>query len=132
MNQTAALPRPGWMGRGIRLGLAAVFLYFFAQIVVGYRLGGSPSPRDPMAWIALVYIAWALPEIVNLGFKLHWGRWPRHVFLALLLLGGAVDLARGVGVPGPAFGLVFFATAAYAFGHLGLSFLAGGIDATPG
>ena len=132
MNQTAALPRPGWMGRGIRLGLAAFFLYFFAQIVVGYRLGGSPSLRDPMAWIALVYIAWALPEIVNLGFKLHWGRWPRHVFLGLLLLGGAVDLARGVGVPGPAFGLVFFATAAYAFGHLGLSFLAGGIDATPG
>ena len=132
MNETTALPRPGWLGRGIRLGLAAFFLYFLAQIVVGYRLGGSPSSHDPLAWIALVYIAWALPEIVNLGFGLHWGRWPRHVFLALLLLGGAVDLARGAGVPGPAFGLVFFTTAAYAFGHLGLSFVVAGVDATPG
>ncbi len=132
MNQTSALPRPGWLGRGIRLGLAALFLYFFAQIVVGYRPGGSPSPRDPLSWVALVYIAWALPEIVNLGFGLHWGRWPRHVFLALLLLGGAVDLVRGAGVPGPAFGLVFFATTAYAFGHLGLSFFVAAIDAAPG
>ena len=100
--------------------------------VVGYRLGGSPSPRDPLTWVALVYIAWALPEIVNLGFRLHWGRWPRHVFLALLLLGAALDLVRGAGVPGPAFGLVFFATAAYAFGHLGLSFLVAAIDTAPG
>ncbi len=132
MNETTALPRPGWLGRGIRLALAASFLYFFAQIVVGYRLGGSPSSRDPMFWLALVFIPWALPEIVNLGFRLHWGRWPRYMFLALLLLGGAVDVARGAGVPGPAFGLVFFATAAYALGHLGLSFLVGAIDAAPG
>ena len=132
MNETATLPRPGWLGRGVRLGLAAFFLYWFVAIVSGYRLGGSPSPSDPMAWVALVYIAWALPEIVNLGFGLRWGRWPRYVFLALLLLGGAVDGVRGAGVPGPAFGLVFFATAAYAFGHLGLSFSVAAIDAAPG
>ncbi len=128
MSQTTTLPRPGWLGRGVRLGLAAFFLYFLVQIVVGYRLGGSPSWQDPLFWIALAYIAWALPEIVNLGFGLRWGRWPRYVFLALLLLGGAVD----AGVPGPAFGLVFFATAAYAFGHLGLSFSVAAIDAAPG
>ncbi len=132
MNQTTALPRPGWLGRSIRLGLAAFFLYWLVQIVVGYRPGASPSPWDPMTWLALVYISWVLPELVNLGFGLHWGRWPRHVFLALLLLGGALDLVRGAGVPGPAFGLVFFATAAYAFGHLGLSFSVAGIDAAPG
>ena len=132
MNQTIALPRPGWLGRGIRLVGAAVILYFFAQIVVGYRLGGSPSPRDPMFWVALVFIPLALPEIVNLGFNLHWGRWPRYAFLALLLLGGALDLLRGAGVPGPAFGLVLFATTAYVLGHLGLSLLVSAIDATPG
>ena len=132
MNQTSALPRPGWLGRSIRLGLAAFFLYFLAQIVVGYRPGGSPSPRDPLLWVALVYIAWALPEIVNLGFGLHWGRWPRYVFLALLLLGCAVDFVREGAVPGPVLGLVFFPTLAYAFGHLGLSFLVAAIDAAPG
>ncbi|MEE8218305.1 MAG: hypothetical protein V3S03_05005 [Vicinamibacteria bacterium] len=132
MNQTTALPTPGWLGRGIRLSGAAFVLYFVAQIVAGYRLGGSPSPRDPMFWLALVAIPWVLPEVVHLGFRLHWGRWPRYAFLALLLVGGGVDLARGAGVPGPAFGLVFFATAAYAFGHLGLSLLVSSIDATPG
>ncbi len=85
-----------------------------------------------MFCLALVAIQWVLPEVVYLGFRLHWGRWPRYAFLALLLVGGGVDLARGAGVPGPAFGLVFFATAAYAFGHLGLSLLVSSIDATPG
>ena len=132
MNETIALPRPGLLGRGVRLAAGLFLLYFFAQIVWNYRPGGSPSPRDPMFWLALVFIPWVLPEIVNLGFKLHWGRWPRYVFLALLLLGGAIDLVRGAGVLGPAFGLVFFATAAYALGHLGLSFLVAAIDAAPG
>ncbi len=132
MNQTTALPTPGWLGRGIQLSGAAFLVYFVAQIVVGYRLGGSPSARDPMFWLALLAIPWVLPEVVNLGFRLRWGRWPRYVFLALLLVGGAVDLARGAGLPGPAFGLVFFPIAAYAFGHLGLSFLVAAIDATPG
>ncbi len=132
MDQTTALPTPGWLGRGIRLSGAAFLLYFVVQIVVGYRLGGSPSPRDPMFWLGLMAIAWVLPEVVNLGVRLHWGRWPRYVFFALLLLGGAVDLTRGADVPGPAVGLVFFPTAAYTFGHLGLSFLVAAIDATPG
>ncbi len=132
MNETAALPRPGWLGRGVRLSLAAFFLYWFVAIVSGYRPGGSPNPSDPMAWVAFVFIAWVLPEIVNLGFRVHWGPWPRYAFLLLLLLGGAVDAARGGGVPGPAFGLVFFATLTYAFGHLGLSHLVAAIDAAPG
>ncbi len=132
MNETATLPRPGWLGRGVRLGLAAFFLYWFVAIVSGYRPGGSPSWQDPLFWVALVYIAWALPEIVNLGLRVRWGRWPQYAFLSLLLLGGAIDLARGGGVPGAVFCLVFFATLTYAFGHLGLSYLVAAIDAAPG
>ena len=132
MNETATLPTPGWLGRGVRLVLAAFFLYWFVGISSGYRLGGHPNPSDLLAWVALVYVAWALPEIVNLGFRVHWGPWPRYAFLSLLLLGGAVDLALGGGLPGPVFGLVFFATLAYAFGHLGLSFLVAAIVASPG
>ncbi len=48
MNQTTALPRPGWLGRSVRLGLAVFFLYFLAQIVSGYRFGGSPSPPSTL------------------------------------------------------------------------------------
>ncbi len=130
--RVARLPKPGPIGRSVRLALGLFLLYFAVYALTHYRLGGSPSARDPGVWIGLAFAVYFLPDVINLGFGRTWGRWPLFVATTALLVAGLIDLVSSGTFVGPAFGLIFLVLIVYAFTHLGLSQIVAAIIASPG
>ncbi len=126
------LPRPGPVGRGARLLGGLMLLCFFVVTLSEYRFGVSPRPTNMLAWIALAFVLYALPGVVNLGYGRSWGRWPRAGGAAVLVGGGLLDRFLVGAFFGPVFGLVFYAMLVYVLGHIALSLFLSALLATPG
>ncbi len=121
--RVARLPKPGPIGRSVRLALGLFLLYFAVYALTDYRLGGSPSARDLGVWIGLAYAVYFLPDAINLGLGRTWGRWPLFVATTAVLVAGLIDLVSSGTFVGPAFGLIFFVLIVYVFTHIGLSLI---------
>ncbi len=130
--RVARLPKPGPIGRSVRLALGLSLLYFAVYALTHYRLGGSPSARDLGVWIGLAYAVYFLPDVINMGLGRNWGRWPLFVAATVALAAGLIDLAFRGTFLGPAFGLIVFVLIVYAFTHIGLSMIVAAIIAAPG
>ncbi len=130
--RVARLPKPGPIGRSVRLALGLFLLYFAVYALTHYRLGGSPSARDLGVWIGLAYAVYFLPDAINLGLGRTWGRWPLFVATTAVLVAGLIDLVSSGTFVGPAFGLIVFVLIVYAFTHIGLSLIVAAIIAAPG
>ncbi len=130
--RVARLPKPGPIGRSVRLALGLFLLYFAVSALTDYRLGGSPSARDLGVWIGLAYAVYFLPDAINLGLGRTWGRWPLFVATTAVLVAGLIDLVSSGTIVGPAFGLIVFVLIVYAFTHIGLSLIVAAIIAAPG
>ncbi len=128
----ARLPKPGPIGRSVRLALGLVLLYFAVSALTHYRLGGSPSARDLGVWIGLAYAVYFLPDVINLGFGRSWGRRPLFVGVTAVGAAGLIDLVSSGTVLGPALGLIVFVLIVYVFTHIGLSLILAAIIAAPG
>ena len=128
----ASLPKPGPIGRSVRLALGLLLLFFAGYALTRYRLGGSPSAGDLGLWIGLGYALYYLPDAINLGFGRAWGRRPQLVAATAVVVAGLIDLVSGGTFLGPAFGLVVVVVIIYAFTHIGLSMIVATIIAAPG
>jgi hypothetical protein len=139
-NAPTPLPKPGLIGRLVRLVLGGLLLYFLLNIVVviPWRardfLAAQTAWNVPGGawWIAAIVCFLALPIVINSGFGRHWGGWPRVAFL--FLAAGAILwdwLAYGAFWAWPLAGLVFLLIA-YVFAHAGISYLVAAFAATPG
>lgn len=130
------LPRPGTIGRVVRLLLGVLLLFFFAQVARNARgflveQQGWHTPGGDW-WIVAAICLLALSGIVNDGFSRQWGRRPSVAFLALLVAAAAWDrIAYGALWAAP-LGFLVLLLILYVFGHAGLSFLAAAAAATPG
>ena len=128
----ARLPKPGPIGRSVRLALGLLLLYFAAYALTRYQLGGSPSAWNLGLWIGLAYAVYFLPDVINLGLGRAWGRWPQLVAASAVGVAGLIDLVSSGTFLGPALGLIVFALILYAFTHIGLSMLVAAILGAPG
>ncbi len=130
--RVASLPKPGPIGRSVRLALGLFLLYFAVYTLTRYRLGGSPSARDLGVWIALAFALYYLPDVINLGLGRSWGRRPLFVGVTTVGLAGGIDRVSSGTVLGPALGCIVFVLIVYAFTHIGLSLIVAAIIAAPG
>ena len=130
--RVARLPKPGPIGRSVRLALGLLLLYFAVYALTHYRLGGSPSARDLGVWIGLAFAVYYLPDVINLGLGRSFGRWPLFVAATAVVVAGLIDRVSGGTFVGPAFGLIFVVLIVYAFTHIGLSLILAAIIAAPG
>ncbi|RMH12407.1 MAG: hypothetical protein D6701_13555 [Gemmatimonadetes bacterium] len=130
-----ALPRPRWIGRGVRLLLGLWCLSLAAQIVTGADgIVWEGALAHSRAWWFVIAIAlYVFPDVLNIG----WGiRIPRRRLLGVLAAVGAAAAGAGWLVAGspvawPLGGLVW-AWTLYTFGHLGAAFVVATLLATPG
>lgn len=133
-ERVGTLPRPGPVGRGVRVFLGLALLYFFAGIVGDFPdLADGVNLASPLAWAGLCYALYAIPDVAGTAFSLSWPA--RRVRLAtggLLVLAGVVDLVLGGSANGAAFGITFGLLVAVVLGVLGASFLVAAAAATPG
>lgn len=128
-----SLRRPGPVGRAVRLGFGAAILWMVLPAVPNFPNAlrvGAPSGHDWL--VSVLLIAWLIPYVVNIGWRVNWKRLPRYAALGLLVA------AAGIGYPiwghwwNPAFGVTWWTLNLYTFGHLGLSFVLAAVLATPG
>ena len=135
-DSSVVLPAPRVIGRTLRILVGAVLLYFFVELIrqaphiVAARSGWS-IPRGSW-WVGAIVCIVALPSIVNSGLGRRWGAWPQVIYV-LLLCGAALwDLLAYGSLWAPPLGSLVLLLFLYVFGHAGLSFLIGGVAATPG
>lgn len=128
------LPRPGPVGRAVRLLLGLALLYFFAGIVADFpELADGVNLANPLAWVGLGYMLYVIPEVTGMSFSRSWpGRQVRLGVGGLLVLAGAADLVLGGSPNGGALGITFGLLLALVFGVIGASFIVAAVVAAPG
>jgi uncharacterized membrane protein YphA (DoxX/SURF4 family) len=135
-QSASALPKPGAVGRTLRLVFGAVLLLLCANLLrqaheflapqAGWRIPGGNW------WLGGIVCVLALPTLINGGFKRRWGAWP--IFVFVLLAGGAIAWDRLVDhrLWAPPLAWLVLLLLLYVFLHAGISFVVGGIAAVPG
>ena len=129
-------PRPGVLGRTIRILLAALLLAVLVNLVhqapgffkaqTGWHIPGGDW------WVAALACLWVLPGMVDnlLGRAL--GRWTLATYVTFLGVAVALDrLADGV-LWAPPLALLILLLFIYVMGTAGLSFLIAAVAGTPG
>jgi len=120
---------PRWIGRLVRLGFGVGALYWVRQLVVF----GDAAALSNLWVIGLTAFALQLlPYVVNIGLGIGLGFWRR--LTALALIGGAAifGYATAQTLVSDTLWFVVFGLNIYVYGHLGASFVASALFATPG
>lgn len=133
LREPGALPRPGPVGRLVRLAFGLLCLGYVFELV---RMSGALLDADgsirPVVWNGVLVGVVLISYVINIGFSRSWKKWPALVsaaFLAAVAAGGylvtgsieTIALARSI-----------WAWELYVFSHLGLAFVIAGIIGTPG
>ncbi len=128
------LPRPGPIGRAVRLLLGLAVLYFFAGIVADLpELADGINLANPLAWLGLGFVFYAIPEVAGMPFSRSWSaRQVRLGVSGLLVLTAAADLVLGGNPNGGAFGITFGLLLALVLGVVGASHVVAAVAAVPG
>ncbi len=127
------LPRPGWIGRLVRLGLAGLCLYVLSELI-RYWSVVLLHPDQAMRGFVLPILGmlWVFNYVVNIGFGVSWRRWPLFALLAAFAAACVVSrLLYGDWFAEPG-GALLLAALGYFYAHLGVSFLLAAAFATPG
>ncbi|NNE06708.1 MAG: hypothetical protein HKN15_13385 [Xanthomonadales bacterium] len=123
------LPKPGPIGRFVRLALGVLIAKFIYDWFVFIDSSDFANPFI-LAWVG--FSVMLAPYVVNIGYGVNFGAWPRYALLGVWVLSAIAGyLAEGV-LRSELLWTTVEATQVYLYGHLGLSFLVSAILATPG
>jgi hypothetical protein len=132
-EKPGSLPKPGRIGRTIRIVSGCVLLYFFIETITGFgNYIGLAVPKHPSMWLGVALSFYFLAYVVNVGFTITWGRRLQLILVAAAMVTVVLDLLIYRSFWGPPLGLLLFILLSYVTGHLGASFILAGILATPG
>ena len=133
LDEAGSLPRPGPIGRLVRLtfgALSAYYVYGLVQ-VSGHLITADGSIR-PLIWNGLVPGLFLVSYIINIGYSRAWKKWPAIISAgAFFAIAGVGYLSAG-SLETPLLARSIWLWELYLFGHLGLAFLLAGVIGTPG
>jgi hypothetical protein len=132
-EKPGSLPKPGPIGRMVRIVSGCALLYFFIVTLTNFgNYIGLTVPKHPLIWLGVALSFYFLAYVVNVGFTITWGRWLQLITVLVAMASVVLDLSVYGSFWGPPLGLLVFVLLAYVTGHLGLSFILAGLLATPG
>lgn len=127
------LPKPGPIGRLGRLVLGALSLMFVSSAVQFSQAFITLSHIDPLMYAIVIAITfWVLPEVVDLGLTVGWGRRLRWAILGLCAAAIGLDLILYKEFWGPPLGIILFIVSVLTHTYLGTSHVLAALIATPG
>lgn len=132
LEEAGTLPRPGPVGRLVRLGFGGLCLSYVGALL---QTVGRLMPNDtinPLILNGLVPGLFLVSYVVNIGFSRAWKKRPLLVSLALFAFAGAAGYLQTGILPSPLLAGTIYAWELYLFSHLGLSFVLAALLATPG
>lgn len=132
-EKPGSLPKPGPIGRMIRIVSGCALLYFFIVTLTNFgNFIGLAVPKHALMWFGVASSFYLLAYVVNVGFTITWGRRLQLILVVVAMAAVVVDFFIYRSFWGPPLGLLLFVLLAYVIGHLGVSFILAGILATPG
>ena len=133
LDDPGALPRPGPVGRLVRLGFGVLCVWYILGLVeVSGELVGGDGHIRPFVWNGMAIGLFVISYVINIGFSRAWKKWPAFISAGVFLaIAGWGYLTEGT------FETAFLARAvwaweAYLYSHLGAAFLISGLIGTPG
>jgi len=133
LDEPGSLPRPGPIGRAVRLALGLLCLwYVFGLIQVSASLIGSDGRIRPVVWNGIVIGLFLVSYIINIGYSRAFKKWPAIVSAGVFLaIAGVGYLAEG-NIETQMLARVVWGWNLYLFSHLGVAFVIAAVIGTPG
>ena len=131
--ETGTLPKPGYIGRTIRLVLGVYLFYAVYQILIF-----SPSelisalPENIGLWAGILFALWVFPEVLNIGWTLKRGNLPRTTIIVLAVFAGLWGIIQYGSFTAPPLSWLLYIWLIYTFFHLRVAFVLSSIISTPG
>ena len=123
------LERPGPIGRLVRLAMG-IFMGWAAWYVGLHSDAGDLSSAG--LWFWLLFALMLAPYVVNIGFGVKWGAWPRIAAVIVVAGAGSLGYVQTDTLLNSPLWVAMAVFVVYIFIHLGLSFLLSALLATPG
>jgi hypothetical protein len=135
LEQPGTFPKPGPIGRAVRLVLGVVLL--LSAYSAAYRVyAGTPtlstSTDDPTFWLAAALSVYLLRDVIDGGFGQWWGRWVQAAVLVLAVAAAGIDVPLSESVWEPALSWLVNGLMVVVLGYLGINLLVQALVATPG
>ena len=134
-SEDHALPRPGWLGRVIRLVLGIATLALLQALVGPWRSemwAGRLPLRDVGFWVVVCLALWGSGYVFNIAFGLSFGERTRIGLLLGAAVAAAAGFATGQGLPSAPFGAYLWTWFVALTALLGVAHLLAAALATPG
>jgi hypothetical protein len=133
LDEPSSLPRPGLIGRIVRLAFAALCLeYVISLLQVTGNFFGSDGHIKSIIWNGIVISLFLVSYVVNIGFSKAWKKWPAIISASTLLLIAAAGFLTQGHVETKLLAQAIWGWELYVFSHLGLAFIVSSVIGTPG
>lgn len=133
LDEPGSLPKPGPVGRVVRLLLGALCLWYVSQLLVAAEgLIASDGHILPVVWNGLLPGLFLISYIINIGYSRSWGKGPAIASASVLAVAALVGYLSSGTVETELFARSLWLWELYLFAHLGLSFVLSAAIRTPG
>lgn len=133
LDESGSLPRPGPVGRLVRLGLGMLCFWYVYEL---WQVSGNLLVADglirPVLWNGIIIGLFLISYIVNIGYSRSWKKWPAAVSAAVLAIIAATSFVTSGTIETNLLARSIWVWELYLFSHLGLAFVIAAIIGTPG
>lgn len=133
LDEPGSLPRPGPIGRIVRLALGLLCLWYVSGLiqVVDSLLDNDGHVRR-VIWNGVLFGLFLISYVVNIGYSRAWRKWPAFFSGAIFLLLGGIGYLTEQAIETQLLARAIWAWELYLFSHLGLAFVISSVIGTPG
>lgn len=133
LDEPGSLPRPGTIGRLVRLGFGLLSFYYIVGLLqVTDDLIDNGGHIRTIIWNGIPFGLFLVSYVVNIGFSRTWKKWPAVVSAAALVIVAGIGYGTSGTVESNLLALSIWVWELYIFSHLGLAFLFAAVIGTPG
>jgi hypothetical protein len=133
LDDPGSLPKPGPIGRLVRLALGALCLWYVSGLLQVFdSLVTSDGHIRSLIWNGVLPGLFLVSYVINIGYSRAWKKWPAIVSAVSFLLIGAIGYLTSGSVETSWLAGAIWVWALYVFSHLGVAFMLSGIIGTPG
>ena len=133
LDEPGSLPKPGPIGRVVRLLFGLLCLWFVSELLVATRsLVAGNGEILPLVWNGILLGLFLISYVINIGFSRSRGKMPAIASAAFLAVAALASYLSSGTIETNLFARAAWIWELYLFAHLGLSFALSAVIGTPG
>lgn len=133
LDEPGSLPRPGPVGRLVRLALGLLCLWYVMGLIdVSASLITTEGHIRSVVWNGILIGLFLISYVVNIGFSRAWKKWPALFSAGVLVVVGGIGYLTDGTVETNLLARTIWVWELYIFSHLGTAFVIAAVLCTPG